>query len=65
MACLVKTDLLPFRFTSVYRAEAMVASGVLPWQLICCLSKASLHRTTATFSEPARRLLCLACSLTA
>mmetsp|Transcript_32925 Transcript_32925/g.78126 ORF Transcript_32925/g.78126 Transcript_32925/m.78126 type:complete len:208 (-) Transcript_32925:387-1010(-) len=30
----VNTLLLPFFFTSVYRAEAMVASGVLPWHLM-------------------------------
>ena len=29
----MKTDLMPFRLTSVYSAEAMVASGVRPWHL--------------------------------
>jgi hypothetical protein len=43
---LVNTDLSPFRFTSVYSAEAMVASGVLPWQLMCCRSSASLYSMT-------------------
>ena len=40
---LVNTDLSPFRFTSVYRAEAIVASGVLPWHLMCWRSSASLQ----------------------
>lgn len=39
---LVKTDLLPLRLTSVYRAEAMVASGVRPWHFMCCRSSTSL-----------------------
>ena len=42
----MKTDLLPFRLTSVYSAEAMVASGVRPWHLMCCRSSASLHSTS-------------------
>ena len=41
-AHLVKTDLLPLRLTSVYSADAMVASGVRPWHLMCCRSSASL-----------------------
>ena len=43
---LVKTDMCSFRFTSVYRAEAMVASGVLPWQLISSSSRANLQAYT-------------------
>jgi len=39
----VKTDKCSFLLTSVYSAEAMVASGVLPWQLINSISRASLH----------------------
>ena len=39
----VKTDKCSFLLTSVYSAEAMVASGVLPWQLISSISRASLH----------------------
>lgn len=46
---LVKTDMCSFRFTSVYRAEAMVASGVLPWQLISSSSRANLQACTESF----------------
>ena len=42
---LVKTDLSPLRLTSVYSADAMVASGVRPWHLMCCRSSASLGQT--------------------
>lgn len=41
----MKTDLLPLRLTSVYSADAMVASGVRPWHLMCCRSSASLGQT--------------------
>lgn len=39
----VKTDACSFLLTSVYRADAMVASGVLPWQLMSSISRANLH----------------------
>ena len=40
---LVNTDLSCFRLTSVYRALAIVASGVRPWHLMSACSKAILH----------------------
>ena len=40
----VKAEALDFRLTSVYRAEAIVASGVRPWQLMSAFSSATLHR---------------------
>ena len=39
----MNTDLSPFRFTSVYSADAIVASGVLPWHLMCWRSSANLQ----------------------
>ncbi len=48
---LVKMDLLPFRFTSVYKADAIVASGVLPWHIMCCLSRANLPPHIMTIIE--------------
>lgn len=48
---LVNMDLLPFRFTSVYKADAIVASGVLPWHIMCCLSSANLPPHIMTIIE--------------
>jgi hypothetical protein len=42
---LVNTDLSCLRLTSVYSAEAMVASGVLPWHLMRPRSRATLPAT--------------------
>ncbi len=39
----VKTDVSGFLLTSVYRALAIVASGVFPWQFISSFSSATLH----------------------
>ena len=43
MLYLVNRERSSLRFTSVYRADAIVASGVRPWQVIRALSSATLH----------------------
>lgn len=52
---LVNTDLSCLRLTSVYRALAMVASGVRPWHLMSACSNAILH-----FNGPQAELHCSA-----
>ena len=42
----MNTEPSNLRLTSVYSADAIVASGVLPWQFISVLSSATLHPTS-------------------
>lgn len=59
----MKTEWPSLRFTSVYSAEAMVASGVLPWHLIRPLCRATLAMSPVAISRFSRRRTCTAAFL--